>query len=239
MKKSFTVSLILVFVLAAVTGLGWFWLSRNMDTLVKEAIQSYGSSITQAPVRVGGVKLSPKDGRGSISQLVVGSPPGFKATHTLKVNQIDLEMDMATVTQDVVVIRHIAIVAPDVVYEKGVQSTNFDAISNNIAKTIGTSTGSDNTKARKFIVEKLIIQNAKAQASAPFLEGKTVAVTLPDITLINLGRAKGGITPGELAQEVTSALKSRLVASIGFDRLMQSGAKALNQAGSTLKNLFK
>jgi hypothetical protein len=71
------------------------------------------------------------------------------------------------------------------------------------------------------------------------MNGKTVNVPLPDITLKNLGKARGGISPGELGQEVAGALKAKLMAAVSFDRLLKSTGEALDKAGATVKGLFK
>jgi hypothetical protein len=228
---------IALLVLAAIAGAGVFWLSGNLDGLIKNAISSYGSAMTQATVSVGAVKITPADGKGTISDLLIGNPPGFKTTHALKVGRIDIEIDIASVPKDVIVIRRIAIHAPDVIYEKGDAMTNFDAIQKNIASYLGPSDSKKDGK--KLIVEELTIRDAKAQASAAFLAGKTVSVPLPDITLKNLGKAKGGMTPGELGQEVTGALKAKLTGAVSFDRLMKSTGEVLESAGSKVKDLFK
>jgi hypothetical protein len=228
---------IALLVLAAIAGAGVFWLSGNLDGLIKNAISSYGSAMTQATFSVGAVKITPADGKGTISDLLIGNPPGFKTTHALKVGRIDIEIDIASVPKDVIVIRRIAIHAPDVIYEKGDAMTNFDAIQKNIASYLGPSDSKKDGK--KLIVEELTIRDAKAQASAAFLAGKTVSVPLPDITLKNLGKAKGGMTPGELGQEVTGALKAKLTGAVSFDRLMKSTGEVLESAGSKVKGLFK
>jgi hypothetical protein len=228
---------IALLVLAAIAGAGVFWLSGNLDGLIKNAISSYGSAMTQATFSVGAVKITPADGKGTIGDLLIGNPPGFKTTHALKVGRIDIEIDIASVPKDVIVIRRIAIHAPDVIYEKGDAMTNFDAIQKNIASYLGPSDSKKDGK--KLIVEELTIRDAKAQASAAFLAGKTVSVPLPDITLKNLGKAKGGMTPGELGQEVTGALKAKLTGAVSFDRLMKSTGEVLESAGSKVKDLFK
>lgn len=233
MKKIAAVLLILV----AVVGGALFWLSGNLDGLIKDAIENYGGAMTQAKVSVGAVKIVAVDGKGTISNLVIGNPAGFKTAHALKVARIDIDIDIASVTRDVIVIRHIAVVAPDVIYEKGDAMINFDAIQKNIAAYLGPAGGKKD--GRKLIVEQLTIRDAKAQASAAFMNGKTVSVPLPDITMKNLGRAKGGITPGELGQEVAGALKAKLTGAVSFDRLMKSAGDALDRAGSAIKGLLK
>ena len=227
----------IVLVLAAAVGGALFWLSGNIDGLVKDAIENYGSAMTKARVSVGAVKIEPADGKGSISQLSIGNPAGFKTAHALKAARIEVEIDLASLAKDVVVIRRIAVVAPDVVYEKGESMTNFDAIQKNIAAYLGPSEGKKD--GPKLIVEELTIRNAKAEASAAFMGGKTVSVPLPDITMKQVGRAKGGITPGELGQEVAGALKAKLTGAVSFDRMMKSTKEALGKVGESIKGLFK
>jgi hypothetical protein len=224
-------------ILAAIIGAAVFWLSGNMDSLMKTAIGDYGSAMTQAKVSVDAVKIAPADGKGTISNLLIGNPAGFKTAYAVKVGQIDVDIDIASVTRDVIVIRRIAINAPDVIYEKGDVMTNFDAIQKNIASYLGPA--DSKKEGKKLIVEELTIRDAKAQASAAFMNGKTVNVPLPDITLKNLGKAKGGISPGELGQEITGALKAKLTSAVSFDRLMKSTGEALEKAGSAVKGLFK
>jgi hypothetical protein len=222
-------------------GAGVFWLSGNIDSLIVKAIEKYGSAMTQAKVGVGTVKIAPADGKGIIGDLVIGNPPGFKTAHAMKLGRIDVDIDIASVTKDVIVIRRIAIIAPDISYEKGSSMTNFDAIQKNIASYLGPSgnKGNEQKGGKKLIVEELTIRQAKAQASAAFLNGKTVSVALPDITMRNLGKNRGGITPGELGQEVTGALIARLGSAVSFDRLLKSTEGAVGKAGSAVKGLLK
>ena len=224
-------------VLAAVIGGALFWLSGNLDGLVKSAIENYGSAMTQAKVSVGAVTIAPADGKGTISNLLIGHPAGFKSAYALKVARIDVDIDLASLAEDAMVIRRIAVLAPDVIYEKGDAVTNFDAIQKNIAAYLGPAGGDKGGK--KLIVELLSIRDAKAQASAAFLKGKTLNVPLPDITLKNLGRAKGGISAGELGETVVGAIKAKLSSAVNFDRLMKSGKEALGKVGSAIKGLFK
>lgn len=228
---------IVLLVLAAAVGGGLWWLSGNIDGLIKNAIENYGSAMTQARVSVGAVNIAPADGKGTIGDLAIGNPAGFKTAHALKVGRIDVEIDIASVAKDVIVIRNIAIVAPDVIYEKGEAMTNFDAIQKNIGAYLGPADGKK--EGKKLIVDLLTVRGAKAEASAAFMGGKTVGVPLPDITLKNLGRAKGGITGGELGQEVAGALKAKLSGAVSFDRLMKSTGETLDKAGAAVKGWFK
>ncbi|MDR7308832.1 hypothetical protein [Rhodoferax saidenbachensis] len=234
MKK---VLLSLFALLLIVAAGGAYWLHGNLDHLVKSAIGNYGSAMTGAKVKVEKVDIRPTDGRGVLNGLQIGNPAGFKSPYALKVGTVELEVELSSVTQDVVVIRKIAVLSPDVIYEKNDSMTNFDAIQKNIEKYLGPS--SKDSKGKKLIVTEFIIRGAKAHATAPFVGNKTVDAELPDLHLRDLGKAKGGLTPGELGQEVTNALEQRLMASLSFDRLMKSIGSALEKTGNAIKGLFK
>jgi hypothetical protein len=216
---------------------GAFWLHGNLDHLIQSGVGSYGSAMTGATVKVERVKVRPADGRGTLSGLMIGNPPGFKSPYAVRVGTVELEVELSSLTQDVVIIKKIAVVSPDVIYEKGDVMTNFDAIQKNIAQYIGPS--SKDSKGRKLIVQEFIVLDAKAHATAPFVGEKTITADLPDLHLHDLGKAKGGLTPGELGQEITNALEQRLIGSLSFDRLVKSIGQALERTGNAVKGLFK
>lgn len=232
MKKIVAVALLLV--IAAVAG-ALFWLRGNLDGLVKDAIEKYGSAMVKAPVRVEAVEIKPSDGRGAIRGLSIGNPAGFHTPYALKAEEIEVAIDLATLTRDVVTLNRIAITAPDVIYEKGDAMTNVDAIEKNIAEYLGPS---KQEGGKKLIVLEFSMRKAKAQASAAFMKEKTVTVSLPDIELHDVGKAQGGLTPGELGQVIAAAVKQKLTGAISFDRLMKSTARGLESAGSTIKGWF-
>jgi len=213
-----------------------FFLRGSLDGLVKGAIEQYGSAMTGASVKVGAVEIRTTDGQCIISNIVIGNPAGFKTPHALKVGKIDVSIDMSTLTRDVIIIRKVLITSPDVIYEKGDTMTNFDALQKNIANYIGPAKADEkDSGGKKFIIEQLSIRNAKAEASAPILAGKTIAVPLPDIHLNDIGKSKGGSTPGELGQTIANALKQKLTAGFSFDSL----TAVTEKVGGAIKNLFK
>lgn len=227
---------IAVLVVVAVIAGALYWLRGNLDGLVRQAIVDYGSAMTGARVEVAAVEISLADGRGVIRGLTIGNPPGFKTPHALKAGEVELVVEPASIAEAVVVIRKIAVMAPDVVYEKGDGGTNFDAIQKNVAAYLGPSKSQEGGK--KLIVEEFAVRNAKAEASAAFMDGKTVAVPLPDIVMRNIGKSKGGITPGELGQEIVSSLRQRLASTVNFDSLMKSASQGLESATGAVKGWF-
>ena len=238
MKKVVMAVAVLVLIALAVA---FWWLRGNMDGLVKQAIETYGSSMTQAAVTVDAVEIQATNGKGVIRGLVVGNPVGFQTAHAFKADLIEVQIDLASLTRDVIVVKRIAVIAPDVNYEKGEVQTNFDAIQKNIASNLGPAkvkAESPEKPGRKLIVEEFTIEGAKAEASAAFLGGKKINVALPDIHLRDIGKARGGVTAGELGQEISKALQQKLIPAVSFEKLLKSGGDGLEKGGNAIKNLF-
>lgn len=221
--------------LVALLAGGAYWFFGNLDLIVKHAISHYGSQMTQAKVKVDAVQIRTADGLGVVRGLVIGNPQGFKSAHALKVGVIEVAVDIRTLTDDVVVVKRIVIESPDVIYEKAASGTNFEAIQHNISHAVasGTAGGPEAPvkPARKLIVDEFIIRNAHAQAASAALLGQSVSATLPDIVLKNLGRNEGGLTPAQLGDRVAKAISQRLLASLGFDRVLKS-------IGDRVKGIF-
>lgn len=223
-------------VLVALAAGGLYWLRGNLDGLVKAAIEKIGSQMVQAPVTVDAVDIRPSDGRGVIRGLSIGNPAGFKSRNAMKVAEIDVAIDVRSLTGDVVTVTRIVIASPAVTYEKAGGMTNFDAIQKNIAAYAGPSKSQE--PGKKLIVGEFAMRGATAQASADFMPGKTVVVALPDILLRDVGKNKGGVTPGELGQTIAAAVKQRLTGAVSFDRLARSMTQGVEGAGHAIKGLF-
>jgi len=238
-----TYALAALLLLLALGAAGLFWLRGNLDRLVRDAIVDYGSQMTQAPVRLGAVKLSAGDGLGVLRELSIGNPAGFKTAHALRVEQIAIAVDLASLTREVVLIRQIELIAPDLIYEKAGGRTNFDALQANIAQQLGASGGAPaedgKPGGKRFIVESFALRKAHAQVSAGFLQGNTVSIALPDISLHDIGKAQGGLTADELGQVIAQAINRQLRASISFDKLLKSTESGLESVGRAVKGLFK
>lgn len=244
MKKVLLSVAALLLVLIVAAG-AWFY--SSLDSLVLAAIEKLGPEMTQATVKVRVVKLSPTDGVGVIGGLSIGNPRGFKTGHALKAETTELAVDLASVARDVIVIRRIAVHAPDINYETSDAGSNFDVIQNNVQGYVKRLRGTpdaaarDRAPAKKLIVDALSIRDARVSYTPALLKGKSVTLTLPNIELRNIGRAKGGVTPGELVSEIVAALKGQLVHAVAQSVKDAAGAAvdATKNVGSKLKALFK
>lgn len=223
---------------------GILWLRSNLDGIVRQAIIDYGTAMTKAPISVEAVKIDAASGEGTISGLTIGNPAGFQTAHALKIQQLSLAIEPSSLTSQVIVIRKIAILSPEVTYEKGDAMTNFDAIQHNIKQYTGAQEKPENPTTR-FIVEEFTMRHASAQASASFMKGKTIGVNLPDLTLHQIGKKEGGISAGALGNTIANAMQKQLTGAINFNTLgkaAEDAAKSVSKAASgaldKMKSLF-
>jgi len=220
--------ILVVILVAAVRFLG-----SNLDAIVKKAITRVGPEMTGVSVEVDKVGISLADGRGEIGGLVIGNPRGYKGPHAFKLGSIVLALDKSSETADVVVIKELTIDAPDIVYDKGEDGSNVEAIQRNIDEYGKTHFGGEekdqaangDAAAKRFIIESLQIRNGKIR-----LTGRDTVMDLPTVQLRNVGKSQGGMTGGEIAGMVVKQMTQATVASAAR-ALAQEGVKqALDEA---------
>lgn len=241
MKKAAIALLVLLLL-----GAGGAYLALNyVDVIVKWALEHYGPEVTGVTVNVGEVKISPRDGRGSIRGLELGSPPGFAAPRSARFGEIRVSLDPATLTAPVIVIRELVVDAPQVTYERGNKTTNLDAIQQRIDAYVqrldaeSAAEGRDVRKSkRRFIVQRLTLKGARVTMTNPGLRGQGIAFELPDVQLRDLGQREGGLTASEIAARVTAALQNRIAQKVmgSIDLLRRGGVEG---AVDALKGLLR
>ncbi len=188
------------------------WLYLSLDHVVKRAIEKYVPEILQATVELDEVRLAPADGAGALRGMRIGNPKGFRAPHAATVGTITLAIDPTTVVKDVVLVRRIAVERPSITYEPGPKGSNFDVFQRNVERYVGAAGKSADAKGgRRLIVESLTIRGARVTYAPQVGRGTaTISFDLPDIQLRNVGKERGGVTPGELAKIVVDALAARI-----------------------------
>lgn len=245
MKKA----VIVLAVLAVLIGGGVYWAYNSLDVIVKVALEHYGPDVTGVSVKVGEVKLSPRDGRGSLKGVEIGNPPGFSASRAARLGEITVALDPATIRAPVVRVHEILIDAPLITYERGKGSTNLDAIQKNIegyvkrAEAASTADGKETTAAgksvrHKFVIERLAIRGAKVTMTTQGLKGQGVTFDLPDIELRDVGKRQDGVTASEAANIVVNTLISKIAQKVltNIDLLRKGGVEG---AVDALKGLLK
>jgi hypothetical protein len=229
-------------------GYGAYYLLSNLDSIVKSAIEQYGSEITGTRVRVGSVKISLTEGRGTIRGLRVGNPSGFSNDDAFSLGEITLDLDSGSITKSPIVIETLTIAAPQVRYEMTANAkSNVDAILANVKKYQGSSGGQPAAEESggeplKLKVQKFTFQDGKVDVDVTALAEteKDTSVALPALTMKNLGGETGG-PPGDIGAEVMRKYSEKIVAAVAKQQLKSRAGKMLEgqgEAGSAAKKLL-
>jgi hypothetical protein len=112
---------LLIGAVVLVIGIGGavFFLISSLDSLIVAGVEKYGSEITRTRVRLKEAKISITSGEGTLRGLSVKNTSGFKTEYAIRLGEISVTLDTATVTQNPVVIKKIVISSPEVTYERG------------------------------------------------------------------------------------------------------------------------
>lgn len=231
--------LIGIAVLVVVIGVGVYWFLGNLDSIIKTAIETYGSEITKTQVTLDKVEVSPTSGAGSMSGLTMGNPEGFKSDHAFKLGQISVNLDTGSIGGDTIVIKEVVIAAPSVTYEIGSAGSNIDAIQKNVEAYTGgaggSSGGGGEEGGTKLVIENLYIRDGQVNVSATALGGKSLGAPLSTIHLKDIGKDSGGASPGEVADKIIKAVSSGATQAVGTLNL----DKILGGAGGVAKDAME
>ena len=226
---------------------GVWWLSRSLDSQVASAIRTYGSDIAGVSVSLSSASIAVADGTATLRGLVVGNPQGFKTAHALSLDEISLKLDIASLTKDVIRIKEISIIKPDVTYEYASVGSNLDVIQRHAERYVAEHMGGKRESrqaepGKKLVIDRVYIKNGAVNVSAESLNGKAVVVPLPELQLKDIGKRSNGATVGEAMKKILGTLTQSVTASVGSPNLghvadsLKQGAEA---ATNTIKGLFK
>ncbi len=250
MKKGPKLLFVAILIIAIAAGI--FLVVTNIDTLVKGAIEKYGSRATGTSVRVSSVDIGLREGRGLVSGLSVDNPGGFKTPRAFSLGEISIDLDTASITKDPIVIDEIRVSSPKVIYEINKSGkANINKIRDNVS-SYASSGKASRDGGKKLLVRRLIIEDGKIEINIAARPGEPLSANLGRIELKNVG-GKGGSTPGEIAAQVMRPLTDRAIqaaakAGVGSylgqeaDRLKEEAAEKMKgieeEGGGAIKNLL-
>jgi hypothetical protein len=246
---------IIVLLAIIVAGLMFVW--SNLDGIVKDAIQTYGSEATKTQVTVSKVHLELESGKASISGLNVGNPKGFTDPNLFELGNITVKVDTSSINSNPILIDEIIIHSPSVVYEINKDGlSNVDALKKNLGIKESSSKSASKGEEVKMIIRKLVVEGTKAKVKIAALGGMEQSVNLPRIQLTDVGKKSGGATAAEVAQLLSSKMIGNVkgaVSKLGVGKYLGKSAdmfkkgassavdavgNAAGTAGDTIKGLF-
>ncbi|NBV00854.1 MAG: hypothetical protein EBS31_05310 [Burkholderiaceae bacterium] len=219
----------------------------QLDSLVKQAIQGYGSEAVASKVTVGDVNVNLKEAKVLIRDLQVANPEGFTQAQALKAKQVEIFLDKDKLGTDLIMVRRVMVTQPVIVYEYqnkkdnlSILQKNAEAYAQRIQKD-GSATPGDpkvaKTQSTRLIIQSVEIQKPELVLQDTRLADKPVQIDLPDIRLKQLDSEKG-LSAAQLSAQLMESLFTESRRSISHHAptvLFEAGEK-LKEAESQIKS---
>ena len=209
---------VVILVLLVAAGAALYYSQSRVSSLVETALGIESGAeelLTRAvgtEVTIESIDVALGDGELTILGLTVANPAGFHTPHALEADEVRVSMELASLLEDTVVVREIAVEKPLFAYEIGREGSNLEALQRNAESFAGSGGGtsgegtSGDGPTRRILIENLHVRGGRVAASAVFLKGKSWEVPLPDIHLRNLSSGEDGIAAGGVVREVTTEI---------------------------------
>ena len=193
-------------------------------TWITQAVETIGPKVTQTPVRLDNVDLSPLSASGTLQGLYIGNPEGYKNEHIFSLNQIDVEMEAKSLLSNKIIVNKIHIRSPEMNYEKTLRGSNINSLLDNV-ESFGRSdaretvtqntapaepakTDSDSKPSKKVLIRELLIEDLQVSVG---LMGAGTSVTIPRIEMQDLDSS----STKELVAKVLNVILNEVSRQIG------------------------
>ncbi len=220
--KALKVLVGLVVVVALVIGGSLFWLSSNVNGLVKSVVEDVGSETLKTAVTLGAVDIQLQDGRAQLSGLKVANPEGFAQDYAFQMDDIIVELDLEALLEKTISIKEVTIDGAHVVAEQKGMATNLQALQKNIDSGAGQtaedpSPATQESGSSDVLIKVTLFQFINSSAQLVSDQWGDSDLSVPDIRLNKLG-GDTGIPPEEMAdamlkpiiKQINRSLEARL-----------------------------
>ena len=182
------------------------WLGPTVTVVANKVTPEY----TGTPFSLGGVGINPYSGKYRITSLDLGNPKGYPVPTAFSVSNVLVDVEMTSLFSDTIHIREITIESPYVSYVSKDGTNNFEWIAANATAKMGPK---DETKKEKKTEEekgpgKKVVIDKLTLAGACIKVKMLPEISIPTITLTDIGKENGGATWAEVGQALMDAIKN-------------------------------
>lgn len=191
------------------------WMGLN--GLVRRAVETGATSSLKVPTTLGSARLSPFGGSVGLSDLKVGSPTGFASPQMFTLGHVGVSSSIGQLFGTPVRVALVKVDGPQLVIEQAGGKLNVMALSENLNPKGEPAPGGDKAQPMKVVIDQLDIANAGVTI-VPGIPGvnKTYQVSLPAVSLKNIGNADGtqtGEEIGRVVNEIISVMAAKAAES--------------------------
>ncbi len=213
----------------------------RLDTLLKAAIEKYGSRATGTAVRVESIHVGLKEGRGELRGLTIANPPGFRGLYAFSLGETAIGIDIKSITRDVKVIDEILVRELKIDFESNKdRSVNLNELKNHLTPEKQSEPRKKAGKSGdepRLIIRRLLFTDGVVHVKTATGVEKKFDLPLPAIEMRNLG-GNSGATPDQIARQIIGELcrqtlreVERKAAGAAVDKAMEKGKEALREEG--------
>jgi uncharacterized protein involved in outer membrane biogenesis len=233
MKKGLIIGALVLLVAAGVL----VSVLTNLNTIVKAAIERYGSQATRTAVNVSSVTIELASGRGALTGLSVANPSGFISKNIFLLKQVSVKIAVKSLSGGPIVIDQVRVEGPQVFFDmNGSGATNIEVLKKNLESSELVPAGRPSRQQEKearLVIRKFVFESGKVHVNVPHPYEKTT-VNLPRLELTNIG-GSGGVTAAQAAKIIATALAEEAATAA----LRAQGEKALKKGTERLLKRYR
>jgi hypothetical protein len=237
MRKTVLLALGGVFLVLVV----FIWqVAANLDSIVASVIEDVGSEVLKTKVTVSGVAINLKEGKAAIGGVKIANPDGYSSANLLEMEGIEVDLDIESLSQDVLVIESILIQNPLISYEGDSSGgSNMLTLLDNIDSGSSEEGGTADEGELKMIVDQFSFSGGHVKAISAAKPGEVLELNLPAIKLSDIGRSKGGVTADVVVEKITKELVNGIIEAAvkaGVNEALEEKKKGfMDKLGKKLK----
>jgi hypothetical protein len=187
--------------------------------MIRSAVNKHGPKMMGTGVKAQDVDVSLFSDGATLTDFVLGNPPGFTVPQAATAKEIRVRIDKKSLLTDRVVIDAIEVISPHLYYEIQGKTDNFRALLSSMRKAAKAAEPPPGQKPARWkkpkkhmLIREVIIRDGLVDLAAASLQGKPITVPLPDMRLTNIGAKEGGSTSDKAVKVILYEIYGELQA---------------------------
>nr|WP_320050554.1 hypothetical protein [uncultured Desulfuromonas sp.] len=239
MKTLIKLVVVLLIIVAAALGTTTYYL----DSIAKKAVEFGGEKALGVPTKVNSLHISLLGGSSELGGFTINNPQGFTQQQFMVLDKAEVAINLKSLLSDTIRISKVALSGFHMSIEQKDQLSNVRSLLKNIPQSQGSQTtssgGSSTTQSgKKFVIEKLILEDITVSAQLSALGNKVseVTLTVPPINMANVGEKNGGMSMAQIIEFIVqTVVKATANNSGGLSPALAQLLKADMASLNTLK----
>jgi len=208
-----------VLVLLIVIGVGGlvFYGLQNIDSIIKTAVEKYGSEAVGTQVTLNSVNVDLGQGRIELHGLQVANPPGYTTPYAFALNQIAVQVNINSLSASPIVVDEITIDQPSInADEKNQSQPTLSELSANLPKSESAEPAPAEPMGEAGELPQIAVSAfnfSRANISLVSEQYGDSTVEMPSFSAKNLG-GSAGLPPDQLAVALLDEVLDQATAAV-------------------------